>query len=259
LKRFHLFEFEDYEWFPNSIRDGGTDFLGFVLRLLNYYKPSVEIIENLAKTSGQRHVIDLCSGNGSPISLVQEKIDHRLGVTFTLTDKFPNLSAFNQLKTNTNGIINFKVESLDLLNDNISSEGIRTLFTAIHHFKPNEVKTILENTIKDKMPIAIFDGGDKHLGSILAILITHPILFFFCSPFITPFKWNRLLFTYLIPLIPIYAIWDGVVSILRLHKPKELLQMAQNADQDQKFKWSAGKTKNGIGFNMAFLVGRPRV
>ncbi|MBT8305228.1 MAG: class I SAM-dependent methyltransferase [Bacteroidia bacterium] len=259
MKRFHFFEFEDYAWFPKNIRDGGTDFLGFVLRLLKFYDPSIEILEKLSQETGHSHIIDLCSGSGGPISLIQEKIDNDIGMTFTLTDKFPNLSAYDLLKSNSNGIIDFKEEPLDLLNDEIGHEGIRTLFTAIHHFKPREVKGILQGTIQDDMPIAIFDGGDKHLGSIFAILITHPILFLFCTPFIRPFKWNRLLFTYIIPLIPVYAIWDGIVSILRLHTPKELLAIAHDADQGNKYNWSSGKVRNRIGFNVAFLVGKPRL
>lgn len=257
MKRFHLFEFEDYDWFPKIIRDGGTDFLGFVLKYIKFYEPSINILEDVVKRSGHHHIVDLCSGNGGPISLVHDKIDKDLQVSYTLSDKFPNRAAYKKLKTTSNGIIDFKSESLDILNDIIITEGIRTLFTAIHHFKPEEVRLILNNAIIDRAPIAIFDGGNKHIGSILAIVLTHPIWFFFGTPFIRPFKWSRLLLTYIIPLIPLYAIWDGIVSILRLHTPEELLGYAHNSDNKQQFTWSAGKVKNKVGFSVAYLVGIP--
>jgi len=257
LRRFHLFEFEDFNWFPKIIRDGGTDFLGFVLKYLKFYEPSIKIIEDVVRKTGHRHIVDLCSGNGGPISLIHENIDKDLQVSYILTDKFPNQSAYKKLKTDSNGIIDYRSDSLDILNDVITAKGIRTLFTAIHHFKPEEVRLILNNAILDGAPIAIFDGGNKHIGSVLAILLTHPILFFFLTPFIRSFKWSRLLFTYIIPLIPLYAVWDGIVSILRLHTPEELLTYAHYSDDGQQFIWSAGKVKNKVGFSVAYLVGIP--
>ena len=258
MRRFHLFEFEDYSWFPKYIRDGGTDFLGFVLKKMRFYVPAISILENLAKETDHDHIIDLCSGNGGPISLVEKHINSDLVITYTLSDKFPNTKAYRTLKKDSNGIIDYQIESLDVLSNTINKKGIRTLFTAIHHFKPDDVKIILSNTINDQMPIAIFDGGNKHIGSIIAILFTHPVLFFFCTPFIKPFKWSRLLFTYVIPLIPLYAIWDGVVSVLRLHTPEELLSLAQEVDTKNQFLWSSGKKRNKAGFLVAYLVGKPK-
>ena len=257
MRRFQLFEFEDFEWFPKIIRDGGTDFLGFVLNHLKYYEPAIKIIEDVVLKTKYHQIVDLCSGNGYPIALVNNKLDPDLKVTYFLTDKFPNLAAFEHLKSTSEGIIDYSHEPLDIIHDTISIKGIRTMFTAIHHFNAEDVKRILTNAVNDQEPIAIFDGGNKNLGSILAILIAHPILFLIFTPFIKPFKWNRLLFTYLIPLIPLYAIWDGIVSILRLHTPDELLHYAQTADVNKGFTWSSGKVRNSIGFSIAYLVGIP--
>lgn len=257
MKRYHLFEFEDYPWFPKIIRDGGTDFLGFILKFLKFYEPAIKILENLVKETGHQEIVDLCSGNGGPISLVKEEIDANLEIRYTLTDKYPNLSSYHHHKTKTGGTINYHSQSLDILTDTIKYPGIRTMFTAIHHFKETDVKTILKNTIKDKTPIAFFDGGDKHMFSILAIFFTHPILFFFVTPFIKPFKWSRLFLTYALPLIPLYAVWDGIVSILRLHTPENLLFLANQVDINKQFSWEAGRIKNRIGFNVAYLIGKP--
>ncbi len=258
MKRFHLFEFEDFPWFPKLIRDGGTDFLGFMLKTMKFYEPVIPILEDLVKETGHHHIVDLCSGNGGPISLISKQINQDMQMRYTLTDKFPNISAYKTYEKETKGRISYLTEPLDVLIDSININGIRTIFTAIHHFKPSDVKIILKNVVDDQMPIAIFDGGNKHIGSILAILLTHPILFLFGTPFITPFKWSRILFTYLIPLIPLYAIWDGMVSVLRLHTPDALLQFAQEVDTEQHFQWSSGKTKNRLGFSVAYLIGKPK-
>ena len=258
MKRIHLFEFEDFKWFPDFIRDGGTDFLGFILKLTKFYAPAVTVLENLIHTSGYRKVLDLCSGNGGPVEFIYQRIDPSLNIQFFISDKYPNLPAYEQLKTRTKSKIDYCPHSLDVMNENGEISGIRTMFSAIHHFQPNEVKTIFRKMVDSKMPICIFDSGDKHLGTILMILFFHPISFLLFTPFIRPFKLSRILFTYLIPIIPIYTIWDGVISILRLYQPKELYELAKASDKNDLYEWQYGKERNSIGMSVAYLTGIPK-
>jgi len=72
----HLFEFEDYSWFPELIRDGGTDFLGFILKELHYYKPAIPLLKNALRLSKSKHIVDTCSGSGKP---------KRNGIGFSMT------------------------------------------------------------------------------------------------------------------------------------------------------------------------------
>jgi hypothetical protein len=65
-----------------------------------------------------------------------------------------------------------------------------------------------------------------------------------------------LLFTYLIPVIPFCTIWDGIVSIIRLYKPAELLVIASSVDNDS-YLWKAGKMKSKFGMHVTYLVGYP--
>ena len=41
MKRLHLFEIEDQRWLPASIRDAGTDHLGFMLESTKVYRPII--------------------------------------------------------------------------------------------------------------------------------------------------------------------------------------------------------------------------
>src|SRR4029079_17983754 len=105
-------------------------------------------------------------------------------------------------------------------------------------------------------PIAIFDGGDKGILGMIGILIIHPLAFLLFTPFFKPFKISRLLFTYLIPLIPLYTVWDGCVSMRRLYKPGELLKIAKGTSAGS-YKWVAGKTTSRFGLHASYLIGTP--
>lgn len=253
-----LFEFEDLSWFPAVIRDGGTDYLRYLLTAGNIYKPvTAFIIEGLEKTKAEQ-LIDLCSGGGGAIAQVQQNIKEQNGqdVRIILTDKFPNKNTFEFLRQRSHGKINYTGDNIDATNVPLSLKGFRTIFSGIHHFDKHTVKLVIKDAVDAKEGIGIFDGGDKNILVIIGIILLHPVAMLLFTPFFKPFRWSRLLFTYIIPLIPLYTIWDGVVSIIRLYRPAELLQLAKEVD-DSNYIWKAGKVKNKLGINVAYLVGYP--
>lgn len=256
--RLHLFEFEDQSWFPNVIRVGGTDYLRYLLITTEVYKPCIKLLNEVLSQTGETKIVDLCSGGGGYIEEVRCELKNisTEKIAFTLTDKFPNIEAYKHLQNESNGEIGFDTRSIDAANVPGDLKGVRTMFSAIHHFQPKQVSSILQNAVDNKVPIAIFDGGDKSIFAIIGILIIHPIAFLLFTPFFKPFKLSRLLFTYVIPLIPLYTIWDGCVSILRLYKPKELLKIA-NSIRPGTYKWTAGKTRIRFGLHASYLIGVP--
>jgi hypothetical protein len=76
------------------------------------------------------------------------------------------------------------------------------------------------------------------------------------NPFLS--KQDRLLkamFTYLIPLIPLMAIWDGVVSIMRMYTEEELTALTSSIDIQ--FQWEFQKISVGWGNKMSVFIGKP--
>jgi len=257
--RLHLFEFEDLPWFPNIIREGMVDHLRFLLGNFNFYKPITPWVAQGLEKSGQNEILDLCSGGGGAIVQVQKNLRELTNkdIKITLSDKFPNIVAFQHIEEVTKEKIVFINRPTDATDVPESIEGLRTMFTAFHHFKPEKAKEILKNAIDNKKPIAIFDGGDKNLLSFLGILLILPIVILLCTPFIKPFRIGRLFFTYIIPLIPICTIWDGLVSIIRLYEPNDLRKLVKEIDSAT-YHWEIGKAKHRLGFRLLYLLGYQR-
>ena len=57
--RIHLFELEDQRWFPDAIRDAGTDFIRFVAEIWNPYKPIIQLLSRALDETGSRKILDL--------------------------------------------------------------------------------------------------------------------------------------------------------------------------------------------------------
>lgn len=257
--RFHLFEFEDFSWFPDIIRTGGTDYLRYFLLRTELYKPCVPLLHKTLQLTGENKIIDLCSGGGGYIEKIYDELEKIApnSVKITLTDKFPNIKAYELIKIRTNGRIDYVEDSVDVFNMSKNIDGLQVMFSAIHHFKPFQVREILQQSVNSGRPICIFDGGEKGLIPIIGLMIIHPIAFVLFTPFFKPVKISRLFFTYVVPLIPLYTIWDGVISILRMYTPGDFKQIV-NTLENNNYTWELGKTKNRFGIKATYLIGYPK-
>jgi len=260
LKSFrdYLFEFEDLGWFPNAIRESMTDYLRYLITTVDFYKPIVPLIIEGMNKSNSIQIIDLCSGGGGAIEQIQHELKRltKSEIEIILTDKYPNINAYEFLSSKTDGAISFYQDSVDATDVPGTLKGFRTIFSGFHHFNNRIAKSVLQNAVAAHSGIGIFDGGNKNLLAILAILLVHPIVFFFFTPFFRPFRFSSLLFTYIIPVIPFCTVWDGIVSIISLYEPNELLQIAKEVEPNSYY-WSSGKKKSKFGFEVTFLVGYP--
>lgn len=250
-----LFGFEDFAWFPHTIRQNMTDYLYYFLKATDFYRPVTPLLYQALKACDTNQIVDLCSGSGGPTREIQHQLKTEFGfeTQITLTDKFPN-PLNRQHQRNAITYAEFPVDATQVP-ENL--KGFRTIFSGFHHFDPPTATRILKDATGQNVGIGIFDGGDKNLLTILGIILFHPVAFFLATPFFRPFWFSRLFFTYLVPIIPICTVWDGVVSILRLYRPEDLLQMAQNTGADH-YIWHTGKATNRLGMRVAYLIGYPK-
>ncbi len=101
--------------------------------------------------------------------------------------------------------------------------------------------------------IAIFEGQERSVPSILAMLFS-PISVLLTTPMIRPFTFGRIVFTYLIPIVPLFVLWDGVVSSLRTYSVKEMNTLVENLDGTNNYDWEINRVRSGPGV-ILYLLG----
>ena len=256
--RIELKELHDQDWFPTTIRDEFTDALQAVLNFVAAYAPIAPRLGSAIAASGTHRVVDLCSGGGGPWPWLQKYIGARHGVEIEvcLTDRHPNLSAFDRARTAGRGAFTFCAESVDACHVPEELAGFRTMFTSMHHFQPDDVVAVLQNAIDEGQGIAMFDVSTRHVLTILSVFLA-PLGALVTTPFIRPFRWSRLLWTYAIPVIP-FALWlDGIVSCLRAYSPAELRELAARLPASN-YKWEIGEESRIRGvLPVTYIVGYP--
>ena len=91
------------------------------------------------------------------------------------------------------------------------------------------------------------------MPSIIAMIFS-PISVLLTTPFIRPFKIGRIIFTYLVPIVPLLVLWDGVVSSLRTYSVEEMNGLIVSLNNKESFNWEVGKVKSGPG-KILYLLG----
>lgn len=258
--RLQLFEFEDLPWFPKVVRAGMMDYLRFMISGLKIYQPIVPLLREALHHTHQTELLELCAGAGGGTegvwrTLRTQGLPH---LRVTLTDLYPQPEAWEHLRARTDGGLVFSPTPVDATAVLAALPGFRVVFSAFHHFPPAAAQAILADAVRQRAGIGVFEGAGKHWHEVVLAALVMPIALLLITPFIRPFRWSRLLFTYLLPLIPLCTIWDGVVSILRLYPPAQLLALARRADPTGTFEWRVGKARHWSGSQVLYLTGWPK-
>ncbi len=260
MGRKHLFELEDFDWFPETIRNHMTDFLYYIITGLRIYKPIVPKLHVAMTRTGKDHIIDMCSGGSGPVGQIQHFLadEHGFRVRATVSDLFPNLPAFQRIQHDSGGTVDFIAEPVDATDTPPELDGFRTIFTAFHHFRPELGQAVLQDAVDKNAPIGVFELTQRNPLSIALVVVGTPLGTLLLTPFFKPFRFSRLVFTYLVPVVPFATLWDGFVSCLRTYSPDELRELVSGLDQGDRFEWDIGTISGYLpGIKLTYLIGTP--
>ncbi|MEJ2492319.1 MAG: class I SAM-dependent methyltransferase [Desulfuromonadales bacterium] len=254
MRRWHLIEIEDLPFLPTSVRNLLTDVLAFLSTRLKIYRPVLPLLEDVLVKMGTRRIIDLCSGAAGPWPKL---LDDGLDVSVTLTDKYPNRAAMSLAQRQHPERITIREDPVDARALPADCAGVCTMFNGFHHFPPAEAKAILQSLVQRRKAIAVFEITEASPRIFLSVLCV-PILMLLITPWLRPLTWERLFWTYLIPLAPLCLLWDGLVSMLRIYSQQDLQQLAAATDSPG-YAWKTGRlTPPFPGLPITYLIGYPQ-
>lgn len=258
MGRLQLFEIHDATWCPRGLRDSLTALMRWAIDLLRVYDPALPLLLRLLERARTREVVDLCSGGAGPWRRLGAALDRLAGapVPVLLSDKYPNIAAFERLREASGGRVDFIAGSVDATAVPGHLGGVRTLFSSFHHFPPPVARQILRDAAEKGVPIGIFEFTERSVFACLAMLFT-PIVALLIVPFLRPFTPWRALSCVPLPILPLLATWDGLVSNLRTYSPAELAALTAGIEIPG-YRWESGRIPGGAtGLAVTYLLGLP--
>jgi hypothetical protein len=260
MKRIHLFEFEDLHWFPDWIRILMTRYIMTFHNVIGTEGLLSKLVEKGLEKAQAPRIIDLCSGSGGPMLEVVKNLKTSgkfPDLKLILSDLYPDLKAAKVFNQKENESVTYLIDSLDATQVRKGLVGLRTMVSSMHHMKPEVAKRILINAKEANQPILVFEISDNSPPVFfwwLAIPFAFIMTLIF-TPMVRPMSWQQLVFTYLIPILPIFIAWDGAVSNARTYTLEDMEKLTEGLS-DYHYNWEMGKIK-GKGGNKLYLLGSP--
>jgi hypothetical protein len=260
MRRLELFEIHDHPLFPAALRNLVTDALQILWKFGDSYHSIAPRLHRFLVASSSHQVLDLCSGGGGPWLNLAGRLarDHSFPVQVSLSDKYPNLDAFEKIAHQPSLVICGVHEPVDATKVPEGLDGFRTMFSSFHHFDPPAALEVLRSAQQARQGIGIFEVPRRSLKTILLLCLT-PLLVLLLTPVIAPFRWSRLLWTYLFPIVPLVIFIDGLISCLRAYSLEELREMVTKLEQQQphaEYHWEVGEEYGGL-LPVTYLIGCP--
>lgn len=253
MQRKEWFELHDQRLFPRFLRDLVTDALEALWRFGNSYRVIVPRLALAMQRTGTREVVDLCSGGGGPWPTLHRRFEEKISVR--LTDRYPNLEAFQHASQAAGTRIGFERRSIDAKHIPARLTGFRTMFSSFHHFNPADARAILADAARQGRGIAIFEAA-KRDARTLVLICTLPFAVLALTPAIRPFRWQRLFWTYLVPVVPFTVWFDGIMSCLRSYSVSDMRELTEGLGTEN-YSWEVGEERSGR-VRVVYLIGAPR-
>jgi hypothetical protein len=257
MARIHAFEIHELPGCPELLRRIATDYLRAVGEIFNAFEPITPILAGALSVSDEKRVVDLCSGGSGPVVTLTERAADRIGQTpsVVLSDLYPNHAAFAFAAERARVPVTSEIAPVDARAVPERLTGVRTLFDAFHHFRPDAAHGILADAATSRAPILVVEATERSVPAVVGMLLLVPLLVLLLTPFVRPFSWARLLFTYLIPLAVPLIVFDGIVSCLRSYTVAELRELTRGLETDG-YRFYIGRLESR-GQRLTYLLGTP--
>ena len=241
LPRIQAFEFNDLPTIPSALRDTIVESLSLTLRWGRVLRQAVPHFEEFLRRCGTDEVLDLCAGAAGPARILVEEIKGagRTPPRVVLTDLFPRLEVWGEAVAAHPQAIAIEADPVDAtaIPESLSRGRARMVINAFHHFPPSLAQAIVTDAVRCRAGLFIAEGFSRNPLQILNLAFAGlPALF------LNPLLAHRenvakAALTWLTPIVAGVALWDGVVSTLRIHERGDLMAMAEAAGGDYEWEY----------------------
>lgn len=224
LYKQQLWELEDQPWFPDWMRAHQVSYLAFLADKFELYSPVIPYLTEIFQTGNTMAWTDLASGAGGPVSFFKKAIPKAPIVL--LTDKYPS----TPMKSFPQGI-RYHPQPVDVETTDPPQAGLITVFNGFHHFSWEVRQKLLRHAAHTGRPLLIGEILTPGLLSILKVLVATTIGQLVFNPFVKPFRWHRIIFTYLLPLHLLTTLYDGLISVIKSPSKEELNKLVSQCNR----------------------------
>ena len=228
MKRKNFPQLMDQTWFPGHIKTLADEFLSWFVIKVNATLPFIPVFNAILDKTGSKRIIYIDLNNGAGMESTRAFLPKEV-----------------QIETTNLRSINFDQKNV-----------VFALINSLHKLNPDQVKDLFEKVAKSGNSIVAVEGNNDNWWQAIGMTIFVPLTVLMTGFFVKPFRWTRILFTYLIPILLVVIPIDGILALFKLYSPKDLEKITSGLE-NKAYKWESGKLDNGRGGKIIFLKGTP--
>ena len=251
MRRQRWFEIHDQSWFPAYFRDLVTEGLEAVWNAHGTYLPVSARLRAAVQRSGAVRIVDLCSGGGGPWAGLYEAVAAGDGIALCLTDLYPSEHTARRALPAGVSVWNRPVDARHVPAE---LDGFRTIFSSFHHFDPEAARAMLADAFERRAGIAVFEGARLNTWTLLTVTAV-PFLAAWAALGARPLRWDRVLWSCVIPVVPAVLWIDGVMSCLRSYSLDDMRELTTGLEAVD-YAWEMGEER-GQRVTIRYLIGAP--
>lgn len=260
MKRIELFEFEDYSILPQLIRNTITKLIMVLHRFMGTAEVIAGLIAEMHEHCAFEQIVDLGSGSGGPMSRVALQLKQNgHEIPILLTDLHPNPEIIKQINAKNLSHLTYHTSPVDASNTVTIPKGLKTMIASFHHMNPAKAREILQFAEKRNEPILIYEIAKNNIPFVIWLLLLPLslviliVMCWFMTPFTRPISFGQVIFTYLIPVIPLVYAWDGQASLMRTYSFRDIEILLDKSDK-KTYKWHIDDAKNKQGKKLGYYI-----
>lgn len=225
MRRRQLIQITSQPWFPRFLKECVFEFLTWFVNRVNAAAPFLPIVEKALCYSSDMIAVEGCNGAGFE----------------TLEPLLPD---------------HVNVHKFGLKNFSVTEKGIYTFVNHFHQLSVDEARGTLQSIVDRNQSVLVLEGNNDSLWQAFGMTIIVPLTVLLTAPFVRPFRIERIIFSYLIPILPLVTLYDGFIALFKLYNPQDLMELVSPLERPG-YKWNAGKLENGRGGKIIYLHGHP--
>lgn len=269
MRKHHYFEFMDLKYFPRIFREVMTDTLTTITQFGSVFDRVAVLIGEEMKKNNTNEILDLCSGAGGPWRALFGKIkESKPDAHLILTDLYPNNNCLQHFPTADQDGISYEAEPVNATDVPVKYKGIRTFFGSFHHMSPVSAVKVLEDAARKNVGIIVAESYSREPAYLWSHIINQILICPFYLILLWFLMWKsikgntaeklvKVLFTHIIPIIPLCFAFDTFISGVRVYVEKDLQEMIKNINVPE-YRWQTGTLpKEGAPSKIAYIIGTP--
>ena len=219
-------EIHQLDWIPGFLKQRQLEQILPILRAIHFDRKLLALFNRLKEKTKAKEFLDLGSGAGNVVEFLVRNTEGPY--TYAISDLQPCLKSYDEIKHRNQGRIDFVPYSVDLCQaDGILKNKAVTIITTFHELDRREAQKAINNLLGYSKGFLIAEPIDKSAGQLFRL--PWIVLYFWLVPLWTkPRTFSRLFFTWLVPVLPLFHMHDGLISLLRSYTKLDFVKLLKN-------------------------------